>query len=136
MYSVSRLRHVLTFQERRRTLMQSSSNAIIPNLSVTANGECGTRVATTTGSSGKACDRADLVSSGFVKNGQYATDAAGACAEMHPSAPKLRQNVPVAPFYAMKCSACGLCITDWRPFKTLVWMVIFGWWWRGEEHRG
>jgi hypothetical protein len=67
----------------------------------------------------------------FAEADEY--DAGDVCLEMHPHAPKVRLEIPVAPFRAMRCSACSLYTTDWGVVKTFIWLAIFGWWWEGEK---
>ncbi len=55
------------------------------------------------------------------------------CRELHPESQKMRVSLPIAPFQGMRCSECGLCVTDWHLTKTLFWIVLIGWWWKGEQ---
>ena len=55
------------------------------------------------------------------------------CREMHSGSRKVRMGLPFAPFTGMRCTECGLCVTDWHPLKSLVWIALIGWWWKGSE---
>lgn len=53
------------------------------------------------------------------------------CKKFHPDARQLEAYVPIWPFRATVCEACGEAATDWGTFTAALWSLAIGWWWNG-----